>query len=165
MRSDLHQLFVKSAGLWSSRTLLRERLRFPSTQLNGMIFIYYSFVGISPRRTLCPPGSPLSCLYRWRSRRRSTIYSRDRLDSPHRWRSRPRCARSICVGPLMVGVGGELARVLACGDVARSSFSRRKERVTSFDRWALTHAMRGYAAWTALSRYSHAKKKPGQMDS
>jgi hypothetical protein len=29
VRSDLHQLFVKSAGLWPSRTLLRERLRFP----------------------------------------------------------------------------------------------------------------------------------------
>ena len=35
-RSDLHQLSVKPAGLWHSRTLLCERLRFPYVQLSGM---------------------------------------------------------------------------------------------------------------------------------
>jgi hypothetical protein len=41
-RSDLHQLSVKPAGLRPSRTVLRDRLRFPSTQPSGMFWIYYS---------------------------------------------------------------------------------------------------------------------------
>jgi hypothetical protein len=35
-RSDLHQLSIKPAGLRPSRTVLRDRLRFPSTQSSGM---------------------------------------------------------------------------------------------------------------------------------
>jgi hypothetical protein len=50
-RSDLHQLSVKPAGLRPSRTVLRDRLRFPSTQSSGMfkldiLFLIYRYACI-----------------------------------------------------------------------------------------------------------------------
>ena len=57
MRSDLHQFYVKSAGLWPSRTLIRERLRFSSTHSSGMLQLDLLFL-------MCCRASALICARR-----------------------------------------------------------------------------------------------------